>query len=86
MSASPSSATVGQPTDRYLSLRMLAGYAGLSVRRLRDFLVHESTPLPHYRIGGKILVHSQYDAWVARFRNSASPMRPDIMESVFRDL
>ena len=55
--------------DPYLPLRALAGYAGLSVRRLRALLDDPGHPLPCYRIGGKILVRrSEYDVWVARYR------------------
>ena len=48
--------------DRYLSLRSLATYAGLSIRTLRGYLGRRHAPLPHYRIGGKILVRrSEFD-------------------------
>jgi hypothetical protein len=63
-----SSAGAGQP-DCYLSLKALAGYASLSVRTLRHYLQHQTRPLPHFRIGGKILVRrSDYDAWASAFR------------------
>jgi excisionase family DNA binding protein len=55
--------------DPYLSLRALASYSGLSVRKLRDCLGDPFKPLPHYRVGGKILVRrSDFDAWIARYR------------------
>ena len=53
----------------YLSLRTLSAYSGLSVRTLRTYLSDPRRPLPHYRIGGKVLVRrSDYDAWVSAFR------------------
>jgi hypothetical protein len=55
--------------DPWLDLRALADYASLSVRKLRDLLGDLEHPLPHYRIGGKVLVRrSDYDAWAARYR------------------
>ena len=58
------------PLDPYLSLRALAGYAGVSVRKLRALLDDAAHPLPCYRIGGKILVRrSEYDAWAIRYRH-----------------
>ena len=61
---------VSIPLDPYLDLRALAGYAGLSVRKLRDLLGDLDRPLPHYRIGGKILVRrSEFDDWIAAYRN-----------------
>jgi Helix-turn-helix domain len=57
--------------DRYLSLKDLADYSGLSVRTLRGHLSHSVTPLPAYQIAGKILVRrSEFDAWMARFRRT----------------
>ena len=55
--------------DPFLPLRALAGYSGLSVRKLRDLLEHPGHPLPHYRVGGKLLVRrSEFDAWIAIYR------------------
>ena len=55
--------------DRYLSLRSLATYAGLSIRTLRGYLGRRHAPLRHYRIGGKILVRrSEFDRWASEFK------------------
>jgi hypothetical protein len=55
--------------DPFLSLRALAGYSGLSVRKLRDLLSDPAHPLPYYRIGGKLLVRrSDYDTWAVCYR------------------
>jgi hypothetical protein len=58
------------PLDPYLSLRALASYSGVSVRWLRDRLADSHHPLPCYRLpGGKVLVRrSDFDAWLARYR------------------
>jgi hypothetical protein len=79
----------GQPPDarigavestEYLSLRSLAGYSGLSVRRLRDHLVDPLHPLPHYRVGGKILVRrADFDLWAEQFKVHAAPETLDSM-------
>ena len=61
--------SVSLALDPYLSIRALAGYSGLSIRRLRALLEDPGHPLPCFRIGGKILVRrSEYDTWVARYR------------------
>ncbi len=73
--------------DAYLPLRALAGYSGLSVRTLRGYLVHASSPLPHYRIGGKVLVRrSEFDAWAARFRVNHRPIIDELVRDVLTDL
>jgi excisionase family DNA binding protein len=61
--------------DRYLPLRSLAAYSGLSIRTLRAHLVHPTTPLPHYRVGGKILIRrSDFDRWMDQFRVARTPV------------
>jgi excisionase family DNA binding protein len=65
------------PADSYLSLRTLSSYAGLSVRWLRGSLSDPASPLPHYRVGGKILIRrSEFDAWMAQFRHPDSRDQP----------
>jgi excisionase family DNA binding protein len=60
-------------TDAYFSLKTLSTYAGLSVRTLRSCLATRTDPLPHYRVGGKILVRrSDFDTWVSRFKRDAA--------------
>ena len=59
------------PIVGYFSLKALAVYSGLSVRTLRGYLTNPARPLPHLRIGGKILVRrSDFDAWADGFRAS----------------
>ncbi len=57
-------------------MRALAAYAGLSVRTLRAYLVHASMPLPHYRVGGKILVQSEFERGWPNFKVT-EPSRVD---------
>jgi excisionase family DNA binding protein len=55
--------------DPYLPLRALAAYSGLSVRKLRALLIDPAHPLPHHRVGGKILVRrSDFDDWITVYR------------------
>ena len=73
--------------DPYLGLRALAGYSGLSVRKLRDLLIDPAHPLPCYRVGGKILVRrSEYDAWAARYRQIGNPDLDRIVAGALKDL
>jgi hypothetical protein len=74
-------------TDDYLPLRTLAGYSGLSVRTLRGYLVHPAHPLPHYRVGGKLLVkRSEFDDWMRGFRAAEPPRLDGIVADVLRSL
>jgi len=78
----PSTAIVG-----YLPLKALATYAGLSVRTLRAYLTHPAHPLPHFRIGGKILVlRSDYDAWASRFRSNVAPVVDEVVDDIMRSI
>jgi excisionase family DNA binding protein len=75
--------TGGIPLDSFLSLRALAAYAGLSVRKLRDCLNDPKHPLPHYRVGGKILVRrSEFDAWMDTYHQVGSVAVDQIVENV----
>lgn len=63
-------AVVGE--DVYFSLQRLPAYAGLCERQLRTYLTHAVYPLPHFKIGGRLLVRkSDYDAWALQFRQVA---------------
>jgi excisionase family DNA binding protein len=60
--------------EGYLSLKALASYSGLCVRTLRTHLTHPVHPLAHYRVGGRVLIkRSEFDAWIAQFRITATP-------------
>ncbi|MDF0674337.1 MAG: helix-turn-helix domain-containing protein [Nitrospira sp.] len=68
----------------YFDLQALAAYSSCSVRWLRDRLVDQFRPLPHYRIEGKILVkREEFDHWLSACR-VASPADGlnDIIDSV----
>jgi excisionase family DNA binding protein len=69
--------------DQYFPLTELSTYAGLSVRTLRGYLQDPVGPLPHYRVGGRILVRrSDYDAWVRRFRSNVAAVADQILNEV----
>lgn len=72
--------------DPYLTLKALAAYTGVSVRQLREYLVSPPLPraadaplpppLPHYRLGGRIVVRrSEFDRWMAAYRARPSEAR-----------
>jgi hypothetical protein len=73
--------------DEYLPLKPLSRYSGLSVRTLRNRLHDPTGPLPHFRIGGKILVkRSDYDAWALRFRQARPASLDRMVDDVLEDL
>jgi hypothetical protein len=73
--------------DPFLSLKALARYSGLSVRKLREHLIDPAHPLPCYRVGGKIVVRrSDYDAWAARYRQVGNTDVEKVVAEALRDL
>ena len=73
--------------DPYLSLTGLAGYSGLSVRKLRIHLADVAHPLPCYRVGRKILVRrSEFDAWIATYRQRGRVDVDRLVNEVVREL
>ena len=78
---------VSTELDPFLSLRALATYSGLGVRTLRGYLADPAHPLPHYRIGGKIVVRrSEYDAWAAQFKAVRNQSVEQVVAEVLADL
>ena len=68
-------------------LRALAGYSGLSVRKLRDCLEDPTHPLPHYRVGGKILVRrSEFDGWIGVYRQRGREDVDSIVRAALKGL
>jgi len=58
----------------YLDLKALAIYASCSIRWLRARLADKYHPLPHYRIGWKLLVkREEFDVWISQYRVSRPP-------------
>jgi len=78
---------MGAAMDPFLSLRTLASYSCVSIRKLRQYLHDPVHPLPHYRLGGKIVVRrSEFDAWMAAYRRVGQADVEGIVNSVIRDL
>ncbi len=78
---------VSTQLDPFLSLKALAAYSGLSVRKLRDCLDDPVHPLPCYRVGGKILVRrSEFDGWVSRYRQVGDRDVTEIVADVLKVL
>ncbi len=79
---------LSSPADPYHSLSALATYSGCSVRWLRDRLTDAHRPLPCYRLpGGKILVRrSEFDHWLARYRQVGDPQVRQIVDEVLQSL
>lgn len=86
--ASTSAAPTVRVDDAYLDLtKTLPAYSGLSTRTLRTYVTHPAHPLPHYRIGGKILVRrSEYDTWAQQFRATDSSSVAALVADVLRGL
>jgi hypothetical protein len=78
---------VSTPLDPFLSLRTLVNYSDLSIRKLRELLDDPVRPLPHYRIGGKILVRrSEFDAWMVVHRHIRPSQVSALVDDVLHNL
>lgn len=72
--------------DCYLGLKDLASHCGLSSSTLRSYLNNSSSPLPHFHVGGKILVKkSEFDKWIEAFRFRKRPINLDILVKEIMD-
>ena len=80
-------AATSTAVDPFLSLRTLASYSCMSVRKLRQYLHDPVHPLPHYRLGGKIVARrSEFDAWMAAYRRVGQADVEGIVTELMRDL
>jgi hypothetical protein len=72
----------------YFDLQALSKYCCCSVRWLRDRLVDTMCPLPHHRIGGKILIRKDdFDRWMQNFQSATSPAVLDnVVDDVLKGL
>jgi len=62
------------PAPEHVKLKDLANYCAIGTRRLRDHLTDPGHPLPHFRVGGKILVRrSDFERWMVAYRRIGSP-------------
>jgi hypothetical protein len=82
-------ATGSYPGEQtYFTLKSLVAYSSCSSRWLRSRLVDSEHPLPHFKIGGKILVkREEFDEWITRHRviRHANAIN-DIVDSVLTQL
>lgn len=77
--------SVALSLDPLLSLRALTSYCSLSRRTLQNYLRHPFRPLPHFHIGGKILVRrSEFDAWLEQYRAGSTSEIDKIVDSVLQ--
>jgi Helix-turn-helix domain len=75
------------PAPEYLTLRDLAGYCGIGTRRLRQHLTDPGHPLPHFRVGGKILVRrSDLESWISAYRRVGAPDVERIVREVVSEV
>ena len=74
----------------YLNVRELSAYSGLGVRTIWSFLKDTTNPLPHIRIGRKIIriKRTDFDAWIRVYYVSATgrdSMADRIVRKVMND-
>ncbi len=73
--------------DSYLDLRALNAYSSISIPTLREHLKDPCTPLPHFKVKGKILIRkSEFDGWMNGFRADEAEKLEEIVESAINDL
>ena len=73
----PETATATAADDRYFGIVELAEHTSLSEHTIRRHIAARRNPLPHYRVGRRIIVRkSEFDAWVQSFGASGVPAQP----------
>jgi hypothetical protein len=76
---------MNNPEQVYLDLKSLAPRTGISIRKWRDFIKDPVNPVPHYVVGGKILVFwPEVHAWLQQFRSQTEIT--DVVNEVLNSL
>jgi len=71
--------TEPKPTGENLSLKALAVHSGLSERTLRTLIAAPVNPIPHQRVGRRVLVKRvDFDVWIAQHRKVGSDIEERI--------
>ena len=75
----------------YSTLKKLEDSTGIKVRTWRKHLVDPVYPLPHFKLGGKILVRDEdFDTWIENYRvksqNEVRGMVEDILKKQEGDI
>jgi hypothetical protein len=74
-------------SNAYYTLRALTTYSGIGLRTLRTYLTHSMHPLPHFRVGGKILVRrSDFDDWIRPFRRGEASRTDAMVDDLVKGL
>ena len=78
--------THGTNDDRYMDVKALSVYCGLSVRTLWDYLGDPDNSIPHFRMRRKVLVRrSEFDRWMENYRSDGNKLDVLVGELI-RDL
>jgi excisionase family DNA binding protein len=72
--------------DRYLTIDELVDYSRLSRRTIMRHIRSETSPLPHYRVGGRVLVkRGEFDTWLAKVGTPDNVARARAVDDKVRD-
>jgi predicted DNA-binding transcriptional regulator AlpA len=79
---------IASPTDdQYLSIEALVKYSGLSRRTLSRAMRRLRAPLPHFKVGARVLVRrSDFDTWLARTSSTGTHHTDRRYDSLVRGL
>ena len=73
--------SISNETDVFINVETLAEWSSLSVRTLREHLADPVNPLPHYKIGGRILISwPEFKRWMEGFKVKSTDIAGDILK------
>ena len=66
--------------DVFVNVETASEWSSLSIRTIRDHLKDPVNPLPHYKIGGRILIHwREFKEWMQGFKVKSDDIAADIL-------
>ena len=65
--------SISNETDVYINVEICSEWSSLSVRTLREHLTDPVNPIPHYKVGGRILISwPEFKRWMESFKVKSS--------------
>jgi len=77
--------SINNDTDVFISAETCAEWSSLSLRTIREYLKSPDNPLPHYKVGGRILIYwPDFKRWMDGYRVAGDYQRGNVAEKILR--
>lgn len=77
--------SINNDRDVYIDAKTCSEWSSLSLRTIRDLLKAPDDPIPHYKIGGRVLIHwPEFKEWLATYKTRGLNNSSGIAERILK--